>query len=65
MPKLKTHRGAKKRFKVTAGGKIRRSKAFASHLKVKKTAKKKRQSRRAEILHKGDAKKIKKLLPGI
>jgi len=65
MPKLKTHRGAKKRFKVTAKGKIKRSKAFASHLKVKKSAKKKRKSRKQEILHRADVRKIKKLLPGV
>ena len=65
MPKVKTHRGAKKRFKVTGKGKIKRSKAFASHLKVKKSAKKKRKSRRRGILHSSDTKKIKKLLPGV
>lgn len=65
MPKLKTHRGARKRFKLTAKGKVKRPKAFTSHLKRKKSSKKKRISRRAEILSKGDAKKIKRLLPKI
>jgi len=39
MPKIKTHRGAAKRFSLTAGGKVKRSKAFARHILTKKTAK--------------------------
>ena len=42
MPKMKTHRGAAKRFKITAGGKVKRSRAFASHILTKKTTKRKR-----------------------
>ena len=38
MPKLKSHRGASKRFKTTKNGKIKRFKAFASHLKIKKSS---------------------------
>jgi len=64
MPKLKSHRGAAKRFRITKKGKIKRSKAFASHLKIKKSAKKKRKFRQDAILSKCDAKRIKKLLPG-
>ena len=64
MPKLNTHRGAAKRFRTTKKGKIKRSKAFASHLKIKKSAKKKRKFRQDVVLGKSDAKRIKKLLPG-
>lgn len=64
MPKLKSHRGASKRFRTTKNGKIKRSKAFASHLKIKKSAKKKRKFRQAAFLGKSDAKRIKKLLSG-
>jgi large subunit ribosomal protein L35 len=42
MPKLKTHRGAAKRFSLTAKGKVKRSKAFASHILTKKNYKKKK-----------------------
>ncbi|HHF98174.1 MAG TPA: 50S ribosomal protein L35 [Candidatus Aerophobetes bacterium] len=62
MPKLKSHRGAMKRFKVTAKGKVKRSKAFASHLKLKKSSKRKRQLRRPAFVGGSDAKKIKSLL---
>ncbi|HDN84181.1 50S ribosomal protein L35 [Candidatus Aerophobetes bacterium] len=65
MPKLKTHRGARKRFKITSKGKIKRSKAFASHLKLKKTAKRKRKLRKPGILNKSDTKRIKKLLSNV
>ena len=41
MPKMKTHRGAAKRFKVTGSGKLKRSKAFTSHILTKKSAKQK------------------------
>ena len=47
MPKLKTHRGAAKRFKKTAGGKIKRSSAFKSHILTKKTTKRKRNLRKS------------------
>ena len=63
MPKLKTHRGAAKRFKKTATGKIKRSKAYKSHILTKKTAKRKRNLRRAAIVAtNGEAKNIKRLL---
>ena len=45
MPKIKTNRGAAKRFKVTAGKKLRRNKAFASHILTKKSPKRKRNLR--------------------
>ena len=63
MPKMKTHKGAKKRFSVTGTGKVRRLKAYKSHILTKKTAKRKRNLRRpAMIKRKGEAKTIKRLL---
>ena len=50
MPKLKTNRGAAKRFKVTAGGRIKRRKAFANHILTKKTRKRKRNLRQGTII---------------
>jgi large subunit ribosomal protein L35 len=63
MPKMKTHRGAAKRFKVTASGKIKRSKGFTSHLMTSKPSKKARKLRTATLVHKSDHDGIKKLLP--
>ena len=63
MPKMKTHKGAKKRFTVTASGKVRRLKAFKSHILTKKTSKRKRNLRRPTIVKtNGEAKNIKRLL---
>ena len=47
MPKMKTHRGAAKRFKLTGTGKLKRAKAFKSHILTKKSAKRKRNLRKA------------------
>jgi large subunit ribosomal protein L35 len=63
MPKLKTHRGARKRFQVTASGKIKRSKAFGSHLLTKKRPKRKRNLKQATLVVKSEFKKMKELLP--
>lgn len=63
MPKMKTHRGAAKRFKKTAKGKIKRHKAYTSHILTKKSAKRKRQLRKADTVDKADEKRIKRLLP--
>ena len=63
MTKLKTHRGAKKRFSFTAKGKIKRMKANASHILTKKSSKRKRNLRKSEILVKAEHKRIKGLLP--
>lgn len=63
MPKLKTHKGIKKRVKVTKSGKIKRHKAFKSHILTKKTSKRKRHLRKAEIMDKTYQKRYKKLLP--
>ena len=63
MPKMKTHKGAKKRFSVTASGKVRRLKANKSHILTKKTSKRKRNLRRATtIATNGEAKRIKRLI---
>lgn len=63
MPKLKTHKGAKKRFKITGKGKIKRHSSHTGHLFTNKTSKQKRKLRKASLVHKNDEKRIKKLLP--
>ena len=63
MPKLKTHRGAAKRFSLTGKGKVKRSRAYASHILTKKTTKRKRTLRKNTTLNKRDEKGIKLLIP--
>ncbi|OPY12279.1 MAG: 50S ribosomal protein L35 [Syntrophus sp. PtaU1.Bin005] len=63
MPKLKTHRGAAKRFKLTGSGKVRRHHANASHILTTKTTKRKRNLRKSAILDKRDERQIKRLIP--
>ncbi|MBN2538995.1 MAG: 50S ribosomal protein L35 [Deltaproteobacteria bacterium] len=63
MPKIKTHRGAAKRFSLTAKGKVKRSKAYSSHILTKKTTKRKRSLRKSDLLNKRDMNGIKKLIP--
>ena len=60
---MKTHRGAAKRFKRTASGKLKRSKAFRRHILTKKDAKTKMQLRKAGMVSEGDARRIAQLLP--
>lgn len=60
---MKTHRGAAKRFKKTGTGKIKRGKAFTSHILTKKSPKRKRNLRQATIADKTNVKAIKQLLP--
>ncbi|HYF27697.1 MAG TPA: 50S ribosomal protein L35 [Baekduia sp.] len=62
MPKMKTHSGAKKRFKLTAKGKVRGRHAFTSHILEKKSPKRKRRLGNAAILSDHDAPRAKKLL---
>ncbi|HSZ04411.1 MAG TPA: 50S ribosomal protein L35 [Solirubrobacteraceae bacterium] len=62
MPKMKTHSGAKKRFKVTATGKVRGRHAFTSHILEKKSPKHKRQLGEAMIVSADDAPRIKRML---
>jgi large subunit ribosomal protein L35 len=64
MPKMKTHSGAKKRFRVTARGKVQGRHAYSSHILEKKSPKRKRQFRRDRDLSATDAKRVKKLLGG-
>ena len=65
MPKLKTHTGAKKRFKVTTNGKVKRAHAYKSHLlnNGRKTTKRKRGLRKAAYVDKTNAGALKHLLP--
>ena len=63
MPKIKTNRGAAKRFGKTGSGKIRRNKAFTSHILTKKTTKRKRDLRQSTLVAKVDEKNIRQLIP--
>ncbi len=63
MPKLKTHRGAAKRFKVTGTGKIRRRKAFKSHLLTGKGAARRRRLRKGDLIHPANVKQVRQLIP--
>ena len=63
MPKLKTHRGAAKRFKKTASGKIKRAKAFKSHILTKKTTKRKRGLDMPTLVSKADQKRVERMIP--
>ena len=65
VPKIKTNRGAAKRFKKTGTGKIKAKRAFARHILTKKSANRKRGLRRPKSIGQGDAKAIKKLIPYI
>ncbi|MEX0967678.1 MAG: 50S ribosomal protein L35 [Bacteroidia bacterium] len=62
MPKMKTHSGAKKRFKLTASGKIKRKHAFKSHILTKKETKQKRNLTQSTLVHKTDEKRVKRML---
>lgn len=61
--KLKTKRGAAKRFKLTGGGKVKRSKAYASHLLSSKTTKRKRRLRKNVLVNKRESRNVKRLIP--
>ncbi|NLC66235.1 MAG: 50S ribosomal protein L35 [Clostridium sp.] len=63
MPKMKTHRGAAKRFRKTASGRYKRDKAFRSHILTKKSQKRKRNLRKTGYVSKAQEKTMKKLLP--
>jgi len=63
MPKLKTKRGAAKRFKKTGSGKIMRSKAFGNHILTKKTTKRKRSIRKSGVLNSANVKSVSRLIP--
>ena len=63
MPKMKTVSGAKKRFKITATGKLKRKKAYASHILTKKSSKRKRNLRTPTLVAKVDLPRMRSLLP--
>lgn len=63
MPKLKTNRGAAKRFSRTASGKFKRSQSHARHILTKKSAKRKRQLHRPATVAKADVAMVRRLLP--
>ena len=62
MGKMKTHRGSAKRFKRTASGKLKRFKAYRSHLTGKKSAKRVRNLRKSALVSKGDQRRIDSIL---
>ena len=63
MPKQKTHSSSKKRFKVTGTGKLKRAKAYKSHILTKKSTKRKRNLRKSTITDATNAQNMKKILP--
>ena len=63
MPKMKTKSGAKKRFKVSASGRIKRGQAFKRHILTKKTTKAKRQLRGMTGVHAADKAMVRSMLP--
>jgi large subunit ribosomal protein L35 len=65
MPKMKTHRGAAKRFKRTASGKIARSRSNKQHILTKKRTKRKRHLRKPALVSKADVKRVEQMLAGV
>ncbi|MEJ2689599.1 MAG: 50S ribosomal protein L35 [Deltaproteobacteria bacterium] len=63
MPKMKTNRGAAKRFKASGSGKVVRNKAYVSHILTKKTTKRKRNLRKSDLVDSANMKSVRKLLP--
>ena len=63
MPKMKTHRGAAKRLKVTGTGKVKRSKAYKSHILAKKTTKRKRALDMPGLVSDADLGRVRRMLP--
>ena len=63
MPKMKTKRGAAKRFRFTASGRVKRARAYASHILTKKSRKRKRRLRQADYVGSADEAKVNRLLP--
>lgn len=63
MPKMKTHKGAAKRFRITGTGRLKRAKAFKSHILTKKSSKRKRNLRKSALVSTTQEKAMKKLLP--
>jgi large subunit ribosomal protein L35 len=63
MPKIKTHRGAAKRFKRTSSGKFKRSRAYGGHFFIRKSSRQKRLLRQAGYVHPSDQKRVERLIP--
>jgi large subunit ribosomal protein L35 len=63
MPKIKTCRGAAKRFSLTKSGKVRRSKAFTSHILTSKSTKRKRNLRQSTLISKAEQRNVRRLIP--
>jgi large subunit ribosomal protein L35 len=63
MPKMKTHRGAAKRFKKTGSGKIKRNHAFRTHILTKMTQKRKRKLRKSALISDADLGRVRAMLP--
>ncbi len=63
MPKMKTNRGAAKRFKTSGSGKIVRNKAFSSHILTKKSTKRKRNLRKSAVLDSANLKGVRRMIP--
>ncbi|MCZ6463480.1 MAG: 50S ribosomal protein L35 [Proteobacteria bacterium] len=63
MPKMKTHRGAAKRFKRTGSGKFKRMRTNKQHILTKKTTKRKRALRKSALVASADEKRLKQMLP--
>lgn len=64
MPKMRTRSSAKKRFKITASGKIKRSHAYRSHILTSKSRKRKRQLRKSNLVSKQEQKAVSMMLHG-
>jgi len=62
MPKMKSNRGAKKRFKTTSKGKVKRHSAYAGHLLSHKSAEQKRRLRKGKLVDKPDEKRVKRMI---
>ncbi|MGH0036532.1 MAG: 50S ribosomal protein L35 [Myxococcota bacterium] len=63
MPKMRTHRGAAKRFKKTASGKFKRSRSNKQHILTKKSTKRKRNLRRSDVVAAVDEKRLQQMIP--
>jgi large subunit ribosomal protein L35 len=63
MPKMKTHRGAAKRFKKTASGKFKRSRSNKQHILTKKSTKRKRKLRQSDVVAAVDEKRLTQMIP--
>jgi len=63
MPKMKTHKSSQKRFSITKSGKIKRAKAYKSHILTKKSTKRKRNLRKSTFVSAAETSRVKTLLP--